>query len=99
MPTLTPEGVAVLLVYGAEIKVARGPRFPGDPGQPGIRVTAGYADGTVLLEAVGFPHLGESVPAIQEADQACVDAGLDVSFAPRGRSRYPARIVSRKVSA
>ena len=94
MPQLTAEGVAVLLVYGAEIKVARN-------GRPGIRVTAGYHDGTVLLEAVGFQDFErvEAVRAIREADQACVDADLDVKLVPPQMSGYPARIVSRKVSA
>lgn len=81
-------GVEILLVYGAEIRVARG-------GRPGIRVTAGYHDGTVLLEAVGFPACTEGVAAIREAHKACVAAGLDVKLAPPRMSNHPARIVRR----
>jgi len=88
---LTREGVHVLLVYGARIKVAR-------DGRPGIRVTAGYHNGDVLLEAVGFdlPWCGEARQAITEAAQACEDAGLLVQIPPRRMSNYQARIVRRK---
>jgi hypothetical protein len=85
---LTTLSVAVLLVYGAEIKVAR-------DDQPGIRVTAGYHDGTVLLEAVGFHACTDATRAIAEAEQVCLDAGLNVSVAPRRMSNHPARVISR----
>lgn len=87
---LTADGVAVLLVYGARIKISKDDR-------PGIRVTAGYHDGSVLLEAVGYASKwdGEAVEAICDASQACLDAGLTVSFAPRRMSDFQARIVQR----
>lgn len=85
---LTERGLTVLLVYGAEIKTARA-------GEPGIRVTAGYHDGTVLLEAVGFDTEPEAHTAIAEAAQACMAAGLRVDFAPRRMSNHPARVISR----
>ena len=88
--TLTPEGIAVLLVYGAKIEVARGD-------QPGIRVTAGYHDGSVLLEAVGFACPTNAVAAIQRAHDACVDAGLDVRRPTRRTSNNPARLVWRRL--
>ena len=88
---LRPESVAVLLVYGAEITVSRG-------GRPGIRVTAGYHDGSVLLEAVQFDNCHTAVKAICEAAQACLDAGLVVQFAPHRMSNYPARVVHRRAA-
>lgn len=86
---LTPAGVTVLLVYGAEIKTATADR-------PGIRITAGYHDGTVLLEAVGFDNRVKALLAIGEADRACDDAGLERRPAPRRMSNHPASIVQRK---
>ena len=86
---ITVPGVKVLLVYGAHIKVATAD-------QPGIRVTAGYHDGSVLLEAVGFPDRCAAVEATQEAATACLDAGLIVGAAPHRMSNYPARVVFRR---
>lgn len=89
---LTATGLAVLLVYGAEIEPPR-------DGQPGIRVAAGYHDGSVLLEAIGYPCFSTGNTAICRAAQACIDAGLRVDFAPHRMSKgHPARIVSRKAS-
>ncbi len=81
--------VELLLVFGAKIKPSR-------EGRPGIRVTAGYHDGSVLLEAVGFPSGGAANVAICEAAQACLDAGLVVQFAPHRMSNFPARVVRRR---
>ncbi len=88
---LTADGVAVLLVYGAHVKISK-------DGRPGIRVTAGYHDGSVLLEAVGYDPSwgGDARKAINDAHQACVDAGLIVSFAPQRMSDFQARIVRRR---
>lgn len=90
---LRPEGVAVLLVYGAAIRVAR-------DGKPGIRITAGYHDGSVLLEAVGFdpPNGGAACDAIVRAGRACLDAGLVVHRAPHRMSNFPARVIYRRPS-
>lgn len=95
---LTPRGVTVLLVYGAEIKTARAPQGD-DPGQPGIRVTAGYHAGAVLLEAVGFEPAwsGEALATLDEAVRACQDAGLEVRMPPHRMSNHPARVVNRRL--
>lgn len=89
---LTSDGVAVLLVYGAHVKISK-------DGRPGVRVSAGYHDGSVLLEAVGYelPWGGEARKALCDASQACIDAGLTVSFAPRRMSNFQARIVRRSI--
>ena len=84
---LTANGVAVLLVYGAEIKAARA-------GQPGVRVTAGYHDGSVLLEAVGFECATTGTAAIKTASREAVRTttawtatAMDaIRIAPRCRS-------------
>lgn len=88
---LTADGVAVLLVYGAHVKISK-------DGRPGIRVSAGYHDGSILLEAVGYdlPWGGEARKALCDASQACIDAGLLVSFASRRMSNFQARIVRRR---
>lgn len=86
---LTREGVHVLLVYGARIKMSR-------EGQPGIRVTAGYHDGSVLLEAVGFNTRGPAQIALAEAVKACEDAGLLTTVVPHRMSSFPARIIRRR---
>lgn len=83
---LTATGLAVLLVYGAEIKVARA-------GQPGVRITADAA-GDVLLEAVGWPDGPSAQTAISEAHSACVVAGLEVTVLPPVPT--PRRLVRRK---
>lgn len=80
--------VEILLVFGAEIKTSRN-------GSPGIRVTAGYHDGTVLLEAVGFDTDGEAQQAITEATWACWAAGMGTRTAPRCMSTHRARLVWR----
>lgn len=85
---LTVPGMHVLLVYGARIKISRN-------GQPGIRVTAGYSDGSVLLEAVGFDTEGPATVAIREAADACRDAGLCVQPVPHRMSNFPARRVRK----
>lgn len=89
--SLTRTGLSVLLVYGAEI-------LPPRDGQPGIRVTGGYRNGTVLLEAVGYDSEPEAHTAIARAAQACIAADLRVSFAPHRMSNFPARVISRKVT-
>lgn len=88
---LDPTGVAVLLVYGARLKISR-------DGRPGIRVTAGHHNGSVLLEAIGFdpPQGGQAASAISQAAQACRDAGLVVQLAPHRMSNWPARVVFRR---
>lgn len=86
---LDPNGVRILLVYGAKLRISR-------DGRQGIRVSAGYHDGSVMLEAVGFNTGGQATAAICEAAQACLDAGLGVSFAPHRMSNFPARIIRRK---
>ena len=88
---LSATGLAVLLVYGAEI-------MPPREGRPGIEVTVDKY-GTVLLEAVGYPTDPEAHTAIAEAAQACVAAGLLVSFPSTSVARTlrgPARVVRRK---
>ena len=85
---LTVPGMHVLLVYGAKIKLSR-------EGRPGIRVTAGYSDGSVLLEAVGFDTEGPATVAIREAADACRDAGLSVQPVPHRMSNFPARRVRK----
>lgn len=89
--------VEILLVFGAEIKTVRGARGD-DPGTPGIRVTAGYDDGTVLLEAVGFEPAwsGDALRAMDEAVDACYAAGLHVYMAPFYMTDLHARIVRRR---
>ena len=89
---LTADGVRVLLVYGASIRVSTGD-------QPGIRVTAGYPDHGVLLEAVGFSPAwsGAALVALDEAVRACKDAGLTVGVPPPGLSNFPARRVHRRL--
>lgn len=89
---LTADGVRVLLVYGASIRVSTGD-------QPGIRVTAGYHNGSVLLEAVGFypAWSGEALVALDEAVRACSDAGLVVNSPPPGLSNFPARRIHRRL--
>lgn len=87
---LNPEGVAVLLVYGAKL-------FPPGQGRPGIRVTVD-AQGTCLLEAVGYATEAAGEQAIEEAGQTCLDAGLVVTSAPRWvETRYPALVVRRRL--
>lgn len=71
---LKPEGVSMLLVYGARL-------FPPRDGRPGIRVTVDK-HGTCLLEAVGYDHRGDAIRAICEAAQTCIDSDLVVSFVP-----------------
>lgn len=89
MAALTATGVEVLLVYGAKIKPSRN-------GSPGIRVTAGYSDGSVLLEAVGYPTGGQAVAAIAEAHRACEDADLVVRRSTHRLSPFPSRVVFRR---
>jgi hypothetical protein len=86
---LTAPGMHVLLVYGARIRIAHGDK-------PGIRVTAGYSDGSVLLEAVGFATGGEAQVAIEEAARACKDADMIVQAVPYRLSNFPARRVRRR---
>lgn len=77
--TLTDTGVAVLLVYGAEI-------FPPRPGRPGVNAIV-YADGTVLLEPGGFSSRHAAAHAVSQAAEVCYRAGLDVTDGPRPRTR------------
>jgi hypothetical protein len=76
------------MVYGAAIPVARA-------GKAGIRITAGYRDGSVLLEAVNYAHREAGAEALREAERACMDAGLRVAFPPHRTSNHPARLVYR----
>jgi len=92
--TLRGPGVAILVRYGAQLS----PPKP-DEALPGIRCTQykGKAD-TVLMEAIGYsetPAGHEGHTAIARAAQACIDAGLVVSFADTRDSVYPCRIVRR----
>lgn len=68
---LHEEGVAILLVYGAEL-------FPPRNGRPGMRCTVD-ARGTVLIEPVGYPCATTRQAALEEARQTCLDAGLEVT--------------------
>lgn len=85
-------GVAMLVFMGERI----GPPKLEDA-KPGIRATnlRGQAD-TVLIEAMGYDDDRDGHTAIARAAQACIDAGLHVSFAPTGDSLYPARVVRRQ---
>lgn len=95
---LNPDGVAVLLVYGAKLF----PPAVGPDGsrRPGIRVTVD-AHGTCLLEAVGYANHEAANLAICAAAQTCLDADLIVSFAPTWvdtADRSLARVVRRRPS-
>lgn len=84
---LKPEGVAMLLVYGARL-------MPPREGKPGIRVTV-EEDGACILQAVGYPDQPAAQTAIARAHQTCVDANLDV-YVIGPVEGLPARRVRRK---
>lgn len=87
---LRAPGVAILIRYGAKLS----PPKP-DEGLPGIRCTQYYGrPDVVLVEAIGYAP-ADGNDAICEAAKACLDSGLNVSFAGEGASLYPARLVSR----
>jgi hypothetical protein len=81
---MTKTGMAVLLVYGAEL-------FPPRDGHPGIDVVVD-ARGTVKLTAVGYPDWLAAERAIDKAERTCRDAGLEVTRTSDARIR----IVRRK---
>lgn len=91
---LHPEGVSVLLVYGAKLHPPTA-ATPSTPARPGIRVTVD-PHGTCLLEAVGYPDDAAANVAICAAAQTCLDAELVVSFTPTWMNVKHARIVRRR---
>jgi hypothetical protein len=80
---MTQTGMAVLLVYGAEL-------FPPRGGHPGIDVMVD-AKGTVKLTAVGYPDWSAADTAIEKAERTCLDAGLSVARTPDTRVRIVRR--------
>jgi len=93
---LPPAGIALLIFTGTKHEVS----IPNpDEARPGVRPSQykGSPD-AVLIEAIGYEPDSEGHTAIARAAQACIDAGLEVSFAKPDDSRYPARVVRRKAT-
>ena len=63
-------------------------------GDTGLRITD-RRDGSVLIEAIGYPTRAEGFTAVAEADKVLGEAGLWVDVAPLSVSPHRARLVRR----
>lgn len=84
-------GLAVLLVYGVEIPVARN-------GQPGFRLTV-QCDGAVWVQPVGFHSTAEADLAQCWVQANCLSLGLAVEPLPAPPAVRPGLVVRRREEA